>query len=70
MSKKILSVSFNQDASCISVGTQDGYRIFNCDPFHQHYQDTPGGVGIVEMLFCTSLVALVGAGEKVLLSFV
>jgi autophagy-related protein 18 len=57
-------INFNQDASCISVGTRQGYRIFNCDPFGKFYSRTDGGIGIVEMLFCTSLVALVGAGEQ------
>ncbi|OMJ26325.1 Autophagy-related protein 18 [Smittium culicis] len=60
--------------SCISVGTKDGYRIYNIDPFGKCYSKsylcniTPlnldqGGVSIVEMLFCTSLVALVGSGD-------
>ncbi|KAG5459335.1 MAG: hypothetical protein BJ554DRAFT_273, partial [Olpidium bornovanus] len=30
----------------------------------QSENNPDGGIGIVEMLFCTSLVALVGAGEK------
>ncbi|KXS11752.1 WD40 repeat-like protein [Gonapodya prolifera JEL478] len=60
----ILFVNFNQDFSCVSVGTRHGYKIYNCDPFGKCYGKTDGGIGIVEMLFSTSLVALVGAGEQ------
>lgn len=86
----LLFLNFNQDFSCISVGTKRGYRIYNCDPFGKCYSKgqwfisyfmyflililvfslllllwiADGGTGIVEMLFCTSLVALVGAGEQ------
>ncbi|KIJ08274.1 hypothetical protein PAXINDRAFT_18580, partial [Paxillus involutus ATCC 200175] len=50
----MLFANFNQDYySCISVGTRKGYSITNCDPF--------GRVYTKEMLFCTSLIALVGA---------
>lgn len=62
--KDPLYLSFNQDYSCLSVGTVDGIMIFNCDPFSRCYSQNEGGYGIVEMLFCTSLVALVGAGEQ------
>jgi len=61
-----LFISFNQDFSCLSVGSKNGYRIYNCDPFgkcfSQYKEDL--GIGIVEMLFSTSLVAIVGTGEK------
>ncbi|KAI8813501.1 WD40-repeat-containing domain protein [Cladochytrium replicatum] len=60
----ILFVDFNQDFSCVSISTRTGYKIFNCDPFGKCYNKSDGGIGIVEMLFCTSLVALVGAGEQ------
>ncbi|KAI8089007.1 WD40-repeat-containing domain protein [Halteromyces radiatus] len=60
----LLFLNFNQDFSCISVGTKRGYRIYNCDPFGKCYSKAEGGTGIVEMLFCTSLVALVGSGEQ------
>jgi autophagy-related protein 18 len=80
---EILFLNFNQDFSCVSIGTERGYRIYNCDPFGKCYSKgesfflyvyqnrdnssslsiAAGGTGIVEMLFCTSLVALVGAGE-------
>ncbi|KAI8607238.1 hypothetical protein BC830DRAFT_175561, partial [Chytriomyces sp. MP71] len=75
----ILCASFNQDASCLSVGfpsSQDphgtgtsGFAVFNCDPFGRFYSSSssPSSEGasfsVVEMLFTTSLVALVGAGH-------
>ncbi|GAB9462722.1 hypothetical protein Gpo141_00000208 [Globisporangium polare] len=60
----LLFLSFNQEASCISVGTRQGFGIYNCEPFGKCFQESIGGIGIAEMLYCTSLVALVGAGEQ------
>ena len=59
----VLFVNFNQEASCISVGARNGYRIYNCHPFGTAHVTTAGGVGVAEMLHCTSLVALVGGGQ-------
>ncbi|KAI8146765.1 WD40-repeat-containing domain protein [Fennellomyces sp. T-0311] len=61
---ELLFINFNQDFSCISLGSKHGYRIYNCDPYSKCYSKPDDGTGIVEMLFCTSLVALVGAGEQ------
>ncbi|THH10620.1 hypothetical protein EW145_g1196 [Phellinidium pouzarii] len=60
----MLFANFNQDFSCISVGTKKGYSITNCDPFGRVYTMNDGARGIVEMLFCTSLIALVGAADQ------
>ncbi|KDN34813.1 hypothetical protein RSAG8_12111, partial [Rhizoctonia solani AG-8 WAC10335] len=60
----MLFANFNQDFSCISVGTKKGYSIANCDPFGRVYTKNDGARGIVEMLFCTSLIALVGAADQ------
>ncbi|KIJ15193.1 hypothetical protein PAXINDRAFT_169336 [Paxillus involutus ATCC 200175] len=60
----MLFANFNQDYSCISVGTRKGYNITNCDPFGRVYTKDDGARGIVEMLFCTSLIALVGAAHQ------
>uniref|UniRef100_A0AAV1TEQ4 Autophagy-related protein 18 n=1 Tax=Peronospora matthiolae TaxID=2874970 RepID=A0AAV1TEQ4_9STRA len=60
----LLFLNFNQDASCISVGTRQGFGIYNCEPFSKCFQEDIGGIGIAEMLYCTSLVALVGAGDQ------
>lgn len=60
--------NFNQDYSCISVGYENGFRIYNCDPFTQCYEMIDGSIGIVEMLFCSSLLAIVGTGENPALS--
>ncbi|KAG2191404.1 hypothetical protein INT46_007851 [Mucor plumbeus] len=62
--KQIISVNFNQDFSCISVGTKSGYRIYNCDPFAKCYTKADSNIGLIEMLFCTSLVALVGSNYE------
>ncbi|KAL2128881.1 hypothetical protein VTI74DRAFT_8511 [Chaetomium olivicolor] len=52
-------VTFNQDHSCLAVGTTKGFRIFHTDPFNKIFTSPDGNVSIVEMLFSTSLVALV-----------
>lgn len=63
MNSNMLFANFNQDFTCISVGTRKGYSITNCDPFGRVYTKNDGARGIVEMLFCTSLIALVGAAD-------
>ena len=57
-------LNFNQTGSCISMGTSGGFEIFNCNPFGKFYSDETGGYGIVEMLFSTSLLAVVGVGDQ------
>lgn len=57
------SASFNQDVSCVAVGTPNGYKIFNCNPFSQFHAGGEGAIGQVEMLFSTSLIVVVGQGE-------
>lgn len=49
--------------SCLAVGTRRGIRIYNCDPFGKYYEREEGGSSVCEMLFASSLVAQVGAGE-------
>ncbi|PWN19794.1 WD40 repeat-like protein [Microstroma glucosiphilum] len=63
-SNDLFSVNFNQDASCVAVGTRTGYSITNCEPFGKVYSKNVGPVSIVEMLFCTSLVAIVGTADS------
>lgn len=60
----LLSVNFNQDHSCIAVGTPTGYSITNCEPFGRVYTSNSGPTSLVEMLFCTSLVALVATSDS------
>ncbi|KAL5476921.1 ATG18 [Sanghuangporus weigelae] len=60
----LLFANFNQDFTCISIGTKKGYSITNVDPFGRVYTMNDGARGIVEMLFCTSLIALVGAADQ------
>ena len=62
---EILYISFNQESTCISIGTETGFKIINICPFLDlYYRDMKGGIGIVEMLYNTNLLALVGGGKK------
>ena len=62
---EILYISFNQDSTCISIGTETGFKIINVCPFLDlYYRDMKGGIGIVEMLYNTNLLALVGGGKN------
>lgn len=59
-------ITFNQDASCVAVALNTGYKIFNCKPsFKKCYQlKKHESIGLIEMLYCTSLVAIVGLGDE------
>lgn len=61
-SPSILHLSFNQDAGCFAVGTTDGFVLFNTDPFGESLRRNSGlsGVGNVQMLFRSNILALVG----------
>ena len=64
ITKDLTYITFNQDFSRICIGTDDGFRIFKTYPFHYSYRrDLNGGFRIVEMLYKSSLVALVGNGS-------
>ncbi|KAK2766928.1 autophagy protein [Arachnomyces sp. PD_36] len=52
-------VTFNQDYSYLAVGTSKGFRIFTTDPFTKSYETKEGNIAILEMLFSTSIVALI-----------
>ncbi|KAI5864158.1 WD40 repeat-like protein [Durotheca rogersii] len=52
-------ITFNQDHSCLAVGTSRGFRIYHTDPFSKIFSSDDGNIAIIEMLFSTSLVALI-----------
>jgi len=61
---KLLYLGFNQDYTCFSVGSDEGFEIWNVDPFKLRFKrEFNGGLGIVEMLFRSNLLALVGGGK-------
>ncbi|XP_042420527.1 autophagy-related protein 18c-like isoform X1 [Zingiber officinale] len=64
---ELLSVSWNQDYGCFAVGTSNGFRIFNCDSFKETFRRDlrSGGFGIVEMLFRSNILALVGGETNI-----
>lgn len=52
-------VTFNQDYSYLAVATSKGFRIFSTEPFAKSYETKEENIAIIEMLFSTSLVALI-----------
>ncbi|XP_042469086.1 autophagy-related protein 18d-like [Zingiber officinale] len=63
---ELLSVTWNQDYGCFSVGTSNGFRIYNCNTFKETFRRDlkSGGFGIVEMFFRSNILALVGSGSN------
>ncbi|KAI5813304.1 WD40-repeat-containing domain protein [Pyronema omphalodes] len=68
MTNALNFVTYNQDFTCLAVGTSSGYRIYNCDPFQKVYEHKEGDVSIIEMLFSTSLVALIFSPRRLVIT--
>lgn len=78
LTPSLLYLSFNQDQGCFAAGTNTGFRIYNCDPLIETNIreklppiSTPNsatvsgsGIGIVQMLFRSNYLALVGGGQN------
>ncbi|RKP15307.1 WD40-repeat-containing domain protein, partial [Piptocephalis cylindrospora] len=65
-----LCTSFNQDHTLFAAGLQDGFRIYASDPLALKKRKVfpanlgGGGIGLVEMLWRTNYLALVGGGKE------
>ena len=63
-SNKMLYISFNQNCSCFAIGTESGFTIYSTFPYKDKFTRTlNGGIGIVEMLNSSNILALVGGGK-------
>ena len=59
--EKINYYNFNEDSSCISIGTKNGFKIILCEPFDSHYEYNFGmGIGIIEIYKSSNILALTG----------
>lgn len=60
----MLYASFNQDNSFFSIGTERGFRIYQTYPLAEPYERVMnGGIGVVEMLYKSNFLALMGGGK-------
>jgi WD40 repeat protein len=63
--KELLFAGFNQDNQCFSVGTNDGFRIYNTEPFKMKFERIlEGEIAMVIMLYRTNILALVGSDNN------
>ncbi|XP_010525768.1 PREDICTED: autophagy-related protein 18b isoform X2 [Tarenaya hassleriana] len=64
----IYCVSFNQDNSGFAISSKDSFKIFDSTTGRLCYGRAAGAYVIVEMLYRSDLLAIVGAGEQPSLS--
>lgn len=61
---QVIYFSFNQDNTCLAVGTKRGFRIYQCLPLDLICWADIGPVSIIEMQYTSNILALVGHGEN------
>ena len=62
---RMLCFSFNQDCSCFSIGTENGFVIYKSAPLNDYYiRELNGGIGLIAMFNNTNIVGLVGGGKR------
>jgi autophagy-related protein 18 len=59
--ENVLYYSLNQDQDCLAVGTNIGYKIYSLQNVKMVAKYDNAAVGIIEMLYSTNLLAIVGA---------
>lgn len=63
--RKVTYVSVSQDYSCFAIGTTLGFYVYTCDPLAERFRREWGkGVGIVEPLENSNILAIVGGGPS------
>ena len=61
----MLFSTFNQDNTCFAIGTEKGFRIYSVYPFQNGiHRNLDGGIGIIEMLNSSNILAFVGDGSS------
>jgi WD40 repeat protein len=61
---EILYLSFNQDLSRLSCGTDIGFMVYDTNPMKIQFQKNfNAGIGIVEAMYKSNILALVGGGK-------
>jgi len=61
--ERILCISLNQNHTCFTIGTTQGFRVYEINPLKIRYRREWGsGVGIAELYMRSNIVALVGGG--------
>ena len=62
---ELLFAGFNQDNQCFSVGTNNGFRIYNTDKFSLKFERVLDmEIAMVIMLYRTNILALVGSDNN------
>lgn len=60
---KLLYFNYNHNSSCFAIGTEKGFIVYDTEPFRLRFKrEFNGGIGIIEMLDRTNVLALVGGG--------
>jgi WD repeat-containing protein 45 len=65
---RLLSVSWNQDASCFSAATTADFRVFDVHPFREKLRrvsEDGGGIAAAEMLYRSNIFAVVPSDRSV-----